>query len=379
MSEALDTQADIRIESRPLDDLPDLARQWQALEVDAKASFFQSWGWIGTWLAEVASDLNPLVLRVYADQTIIGLGILVPAELHRHHVINALTLFLNEYPLDGRNMVLEYNGLLVRCGHEVIVYRAAVQHLLAHYPARDEFHFGALAGADAYEPLQVAVADTARLLTNEVSSAWQVDLAGLPPGLEGCLAHLSKNRRSQVRRAVQLYQQDSPLILDEAADAGQAQAFLDGLKVLHTQRRQARGQRGAFANPRWEAFHRALIRDRFASGEIQLLCVRNASHVIGYLYNFLWRGRVYVQQTGFAMSADKRLQPGYVVHILAMQHNREQGMDVYDLMHGNELYKSILCNRSEPLYWVVLQRGRTRFLLERLAGAVVRRCRSLLR
>ena len=97
--------------------------------------------------------------------------------------------------------------------------------------------------------------------------------------------------------------------------------------------------------------------------------------VIGYAYNFIWRKRVYVLQTGFSASTDKRLMPGYVVHVMAIAHNRDKGMSVYDLMHGDSLYKQILCSRQEKLQWIVVQRKRLKFCLEDLVVKVVRALR----
>ena len=183
---------------------------------------------------------------------------------------------------------------------------------------------------------------------------------------------MSKNRRSQLRRAFRAYEEQGPLQLDEAGNKEEALDFFDGLKVLHSARWQAKGAQGSFSNPLWENFHRALIRSRCVKGEIQLIRVSNPNGAIGYLYNFIWRKRVYVLQTGFEISEDKRLMPGYVVHSMAITYNKQKGMKVYDLMHGDSLYKRILCNRNEPLYWLVLQRKRLKFSLEDCAVNVAR-------
>jgi CelD/BcsL family acetyltransferase involved in cellulose biosynthesis len=64
--------------------------------------------------------------------------------------------------------------------------------------------------------------------------------------------------------------------------------------------------------------------------------------------------------------------PGYVTHALAIVRNKQKGMHVYDLMHGDALYKRMLCNRTETLHWLVLQRRRLKFRLEDLAVKAVR-------
>lgn len=365
-----------RTESCILKHPEELAQAWLDLQERADCSYFLSWGWIGTWLQLIAVALNPVVVRVWHGDQLVGLAVFVPQDIRRRLVFRVSALFLNEYPFDHKNMVIEYNGLLAARGHGAGVYAETVRHLLREYKQHDEFHFGAIAEGSELDNLVQATGSDAVFLINEESTAWQVDLDALDAGMDAFLATLSKNRRTQLRRSVRRYEEQGPLSLVEAQDLEQALVFFDGLKVLHTERRQLRGEGGAFANSLWEQFHRTLIKDRFSAGEIQMIQVNNPAMTIGYLYNFIWRKRVYVLQTGFIPAEDKRDLPGYVVHALAIAYNSDKGMAVYDLMHGDSLYKRILCNRSRKLVWSVVQRQRLKFSLERLAVGVVRRCRQ---
>jgi len=353
-----------------------IEQEWLELQNLSDCSYFQSWGWIGTWLEQLTSGLRPMVVRVRQEDRLIGLGLLLERGIRRRRVFQSNSLFLNEYPFDGRNMVIEYNGLLAERGFEDDVYRAVINQLFQTVGAYDEFHFGAITEDVAYS-LEKVAAEKLKFSINEESVAWQVDLRRLDAGIDNYLATLSSNARVQIRRALNLYKQQAPLQVLEAEDVRQAQAWFDGLKELHTAQWQARGQRGAFANPRWENFHRALIQARFDKGEVQLLKVANAGEELGYIYSHLWRKCVYMQQTGFSVPADNRLKPGYVAHTLAIQHNLDKGMHLYDFMHGDARYKRTLSNRSQRLYWAVLQRRRMKFILENLLVGTVRRCRRL--
>ena len=365
-----------RTESCLLEHPEKLRQEWLDLQDHAECSYFLSWGWIGTWLQQIALAFSPVVVRVWCGEHLVGLAVFVPRDIKRRIAFHASALFLNEYPFDRNNMVIEYNGLLVARGHESAVYTETVRHLVHEYKQHDEFHFGAIAEGPDLDNLTQATGTHIGLLINEESTAWQVGLDSLGPGIDAFLSTLSKNRRTQLRRSMRLYEEQGTLGLVEAHDIGQALEFFNGLKVLHTERRQSKGEGGAFANPLWEQFHRTLIEERFSAGEIQLIKVSNPVMTIGYLYNFIWRNHVYVLQTGFRVGDDKRDLPGYVVHAMAIEHNRGKGMTVYDLMHGDSLYKEILCNRSRDLHWVVLQRRRFKFSLERLVVGVVRRCRQ---
>ena len=69
--------------------------------------------------------------------------------------------------------------------------------------------------------------------------------------------------------------------------------------------------------------------------------------------------------------------PGYVTHALAIDYNKSKGMQVYDLLHGDSLYKKLLCNQEQELYWLVIQRKRIRFLLEDIARILIRKLRAM--
>jgi len=368
---------DYRVESHVVDRPEDLEQEWVDLQQRANCSYFQSWGWIGTWLMQIAINHKPVVIKVWSEKRLIGLGLFVPAEIKRHIVVHSKAMFLNEYPFEDRNMVIEYNGLLAEVGCEHGVYTETVKYLFELSNPYDEFYFGAIEDGPAIDLLRNPDGLYSNTIINEESLSWQVDLARIETGIDGYLASLSKNRHAQIRRSLRLYEEQGSLSLCQATNIQQALDFFDGLQVLHTERMQSIYKRGSFANLQRVKFFKSLILSRFEQGEIQLLKVDNAGSAIGYLYNFIWRKRVYVLHNGFKITGDKRLMPGYVVHALAVNYNKEKGMAIYDLMHGDSLYKRILCNQSQKLFWVVLQRHRFKFSVEKVIMGLVRRARAL--
>jgi len=182
----------------------EIRTEWLDLQARSDASWFQSWGWIGTWLEQVASDLHPMLVRVLLDDRLIGLGLLLERGIRRRRVFHSHSLFLNEFPFDGRNMVIEYNGLLAERGFEDDVYRGVVDYLLQVDRAYDEFHFGAITDAAAHR-LERAAGGELKFRINEESVARQADLRGLEAGIDSYLATLSRNARGQIRRALRLY------------------------------------------------------------------------------------------------------------------------------------------------------------------------------
>lgn len=366
-----------RTESSIIKHANDIKGPWLDLQTRADYSYFQSWGWIETWLNQIAIDLQPVAVKVWFDESLVGIGLFVSRDIKRRYIFHSRAMFLNEYPFDGRNMVIEYNGLLAAKEHENAVYRETIDYLLREYREFDEFCFGAITENSDQFNLEMPIDEDVNCIVNEESTSWYVDLTSFLPGIDSYLASLSRNRRGQIRCSIRLYEQGGCLQVDEADKVEQALLYLDRLKALHSNYWQSRGKSGSFANPVWESFHRTLISRRFGAGEVQLLKISNNYGEIGYIYNVVLDKHVYVIQTGFNRTHDKRLMPGYVAHTLAIAHNRSKGMHDYDLMHGDTLYKRILCNRSRKLLWIVIQRKRLKFTAEKFAVGLVRRVRKL--
>ena len=127
-----------QIESCEINNSNEIANDWQALQQRSSCSYFQSWSWIEVWLDLVVSDLHPIVLRVWSDEKLVGMGVFVSRDIKRRKIFHAKAMYLNEYPFDGRNMVTEFNGLLIEKGieqgreqsHANIVYRETINYLL---------------------------------------------------------------------------------------------------------------------------------------------------------------------------------------------------------------------------------------------------------
>ena len=362
-----------RVESCAVKNPEDIKKEWSDLQKRADCSYFLSWGWIGTWLETIAGDLDPVLVKIWFGNELVGLGLFVSKQFKRRWVIHSNAMFLNEYPFDGRNMIIEYNGLLADKNHRQSVYTEVSKYLLKTCKNSDEFFFGGISESEDFKLLhESSKGSNGDLKVLEKSPAWLVELDAFEQGISAFLDTLSKNRRMQIRRSINVYEEDSPLKLEVADNTEEALMFFDGLKELHTARWKSKGGEGCFKNPLWENFHRTLIRSRFDKGEVQLLRVNGSSGTIGYLYNFIWGKRVYVLQTGFKLTDEKQLMPGYVVHVLAIVYNKQKGMEAYDLMHGDSLYKRIICNQSRNLYWVVLQRHRLKYVFEEWAINTVR-------
>jgi CelD/BcsL family acetyltransferase involved in cellulose biosynthesis len=209
---------------------------------------------------------------------------------------------------------------------------------------------------------------------NRFGPAPYVDLARLRATGRDFLDGRSANTRQQLRRSDRAYAVDGPLTVTRAETLDQAMADLDALIPLHQATWTARGKAGAFANPFFTRFHRALIARALPLGQVDLLRVSAGNRLIGVLYNFRYRGHALAYQSGFAYEAgDHRRKPGLTSHHQAIRLSLAACLDRYDFLSGADRYKLSLSDGATPIYWA--EDGWTPRLLGRWAHTLLSRCR----
>ena len=374
MPRAAGGKADERlsVEVVPLPPVADLEPEWRELESRSCGSYLTGWSWIGCWIGMLGGAVALRLVRARSGERTVALGILGESRSVRHRVIYSRSLRLHA---TGRPefdiLAIECNGFVVERGREEAVSARILAHLLEHERGWDELVLDGLWG----RPQWVLEGHRTRTQLAAFGNHW-VDLEAVRKRGE-YLPLLGAKTRANIRRSIKEYEQFGPLSLRCAADAGEARAFLDGLRELHQRYWTARGEPGAFANPFFDRFHARLVGDAFARGEIQLVAVTAGEKLLGYIYNFVHQGRIYNYQLGLDYElCEKHNRPGLVAHAYAVEFNARLGHAVYDFMMGETEYKQALGTDRSEMSWVVVQRDRLRFRAEALARRVRDRLRQ---
>ena len=364
--------AEIVVSVAPLSDRGDLAADWQDLEARADTTFFHSWQWVDCWLSTI--DDQPQLLTARQGDAIVGLALLVTAT-RRFGLLTSTELFVNETGDPQKDIItIEYNGILADRDVAAEVTRACLEAFNDRAsPVRRSVHWDELCirGVPAsYRDLARELGYRVRLLAHDPSGA--VDLAAVRRSGKAYLEHLSANTRYQIRRAMRLYEARGELEMTRAASVEQALAFLDELSVLHQRYWTGRGEPGAFAYPFFVRFHRALIARCLPTGTVEVARISAGGAPIGYLYNFIYRGRVYYYLSGFAYERDPKLKPGMVSHYLCIDSHVAGGADVYDFMAGENRYKTSLGSPGADMLAIVLERPTLKVRLKDVLRALKR-------
>jgi CelD/BcsL family acetyltransferase involved in cellulose biosynthesis len=338
-----------------------LEEKWLSLESRSDCSYFVSWSWIGCWLDSLPQYIEPSLIEVSDGTKIVALGLLVQRAYRRRFVLPVAGAFLNTTGVAALDAVtIEYNDLLVDRSSGDTLRHQVVQSLLAPGSGIEEFSAdGMLASAEwaRFAPAGFSVSEREEICRS-------VDLRAVRTRGD-FLALLSANTRSNVRRSHKEFAKLGKIKIEAASDLDMARSMYSTLQQLHGEYWSSRGQKGVFSNSFLREFHRQLIEARFAFGEIQLISIAVGSHIVGVLYNFVYRGRVYSYQSGFDYHyAGKQNRPGLVAHSLAIELNAQLGNDVYDFMAGDSQYKRSLSTHEASMRWVKFQKSCAKFRIE---------------
>lgn len=369
------TPTDIRIALHPLPPMPELARAWTELEGRSDSSFFLSWTWIGSWLAQMPDGIQPQLLAASRGAELVGLAVFCPRRRRRFGVLPSRCWMLHETgDRSYDRLFMEYNGVLADRRVADKVTDAILHWLGERLTGSDELVLGGLTLAAERAARRVAARTGHTLQLRIADSAQWVDLGTVRAAGGDFRGGLGRNTRSAVNRSERLYRARGGLEHRVATSLDEALEYFAGLEVLHQAGWQARGQAGAFANAAFRPFHERLIAEGMPRGMVRLSRISAGGQPIGYLYNFVHRNRVLNYQGGFAFEADNRLKPGLLSHVLAIEDALARGEDCYDFMSTPAGHKPLLSNAEQPMNWLTL--GPDRF--SRRMEAHCRRARGVM-
>ncbi|HYH21773.1 MAG TPA: GNAT family N-acetyltransferase [Azospirillum sp.] len=347
----------IDVDLVPLPPIDALERTWTDLERRADGSFFLSWLWVGNWLRHLPPGTRAHLLTARRGGRVVGLAVLCRRARWRFGLLPQRHWLLHE--TGDRvfdRLFVEYNGVLADGTCAEAVADACFAWLASRVARHDELVLGGLDAANERAVRRAAAAGGYALDVRTADCAQWVDLDLVRRQGGDYLATLGRSTRSAVKRTLRLYADRGPLEYRVASTVEEALADFDALEVLHQARWKARGESGAFDNPAFRPFHERLIRTGVPDGSVRLCRITAAGEPIGFLYNFVSRGRVLNYQGGFAFESDNRLKPGLVSHVLAIEDSLARGERCYDFMSTAAGHKPLLSNAEQPMNWFALGR-----------------------
>ena len=359
------------VDKRSVNEIEDT---WEKVSTEYDTSYFLSWGWIHTWLQELPDHCKVyFVQKCQNGKTVIasfvGIKKITRSRFFKIHQLCLNVSGNSEYD----NLWIEYNGFVCKkglCEHDLMEILKAIPLTW------DEVYLPGL-DLSAFPGNRLpSLSSPFRYVEDDSTVSPYIDLKKVRQAGGDYLSLLSGNTRSQIRRSFRVLDEIGSIELEVPDRLEHAFEIYREMVDLHQATWKARGQAGAFSSQLFCRFHEKLIRNRFDKGEIQLLRIHAGGNTIGCLYSFVWQGRIYFYQCGFSYGFGKKVQPGLVSHVMAVQYNAQQGHNAYDFLAGDDRYKISLATDYNKMVWGRIQRLSWKLKLEEKLRSLFERFRG---
>lgn len=362
------------------DDLDRIAPVWKALlEASAQPELMQDFRWLRSWWRHYGGGRALAVGTFYDGETLVAIAPCCRRVFRYRLGIRFERLdLLGAGEGEADSVCSEYLGLIVREGYEERAAGAfAAEVIKGGFGPWDECVLEMMHGKS---PIVEAIARWfgEHGLTPELSTTMEAPYVALPSNWASFERTLGKKRRQAVKYAIRdfaVWAGERGYTLRRASDGQSLQEGFRILLDLHEERWRGDGKAGAFASPRFRAFHEEVAPQFLATGQLDLSWVTVGDEPVAAHYSFTADGRNYFYQSGRKMDVPKAIRPGIVMMRLAVEDAMNRGMREFDLLGGKSQYKMLFARATRPLVRLRVARPRLREYLRRTLA----RCRELAR
>ena len=319
-----------------------LRQEWdELLQSSDSDGLFLTWEWLYTWWKHLAGDRRLSILAVRCEGE---LAALAPCGLRPPSLFHWRPLPVLEF-LGSGSVGSDYLDIIVRRGREPEARQALASHLAGErlMIGWTQLKRGASPAAGVASALGENGWGIAETGTNICPF---IPLAG--KSWESYLATLSAEHRYNFHRKWKRLNRDYTVQFDQVRSPAQCRESIDLVIAQHNLRWRDRGGSDAFHTPDLVEFHREFSQVALERGWLRLYVLRLDGKPAACLYGFLYRRTFYFYQSGFDATYDKH-SAGLVTMGLAIKSAIEEGAEEYDLLHGNEAYKSHWSRDSREL------------------------------
>jgi CelD/BcsL family acetyltransferase involved in cellulose biosynthesis len=313
-----------------------LRAEWtELLAASSAESPFLTWEWLNAWWVHLKGSRRLAILEVRDGSRLMAL---VPLAESR----GRLPFFWRSEFLGTGFAGSDYLDAIVRRGHEADVLRTLADYVRSQSMALHLDHL----------PPNALLA---RLTTPLTECGWAVRQVshGACPFIrlaghtwDSFLATVGPAHRATTRRRLRSLEKTFRMRFEPVTDDQARQQALARLFAFHEDRWGDRGT--AFQTEPLRAFHRDVTARAQKAGWLRLFALHLNEDLVAVMYGFSFHGRFYFYQHGY----DARFQHhgvGRAILDLSIRAAIDEGLGEFDLLYGNESYKSAWTEEKRPL------------------------------
>ena len=322
--------------------LADLKHEWNdLLQSTGSNCLFLTWEWLSTWWKHLSANRQLSIMAVRLGGELIALAPLClrPRSFSCRRPFSVLEF------LGNGNVGSDYLDFIVHKNYEAQALPALASHLSA-----ERFVFN-------WTQLKRNCCLAAGIASKLSEKGWTVSetstntcpfIPTAGKSWESYLATLGAEHRYNFNRKWKRLNRDYTAQFEEVRTGEQCRESIDLVMKLHNMRWSQRGGSEAFHTPGLIAFHREFSQIALERGWLRLYVLRLDGKPAAALYGFLYGRTFYFYQSGLDPAYAKH-SVGLVTMGLAIKSAMEEGAEEYDLLHGNEDYKSHWSRDSREL------------------------------
>lgn len=181
-------------------------------------------------------------------------------------------------------------------------------------------------------------------------------VVSLPQSWEEYLASLDRKDRHELRRKMR--RAEATENLDWWVVDGRSHGFDAAVDDFLRLMAESTPEKAAFLTPPMRAFFRDLAHAARDAGWLQLSFLALEGRRLAAYFNFIYRNRVLVYNSGLAQDAPPALAAGIVLTGFLIRQAIEEGREAYDFLRGSEPYKYRFGGKDVPVYRIWVSRRR---------------------
>ena len=345
----------ISIERANVEEVFDSSREdWKQLFAGVNCSPFLSWEWLSTWYKCFGANSDPIVLKAYRQNQLIGLLPLYSQEK------KILGLKLKRLGFIGETHGADYLDLIAKPEDKSEVLSAIFDFLKKEQcfdlicfdnMASDSPSIGFL--RDFSKRMTKGVLRYSAL-TTEVCP--QIDLSG---GWEAVLKQ--SKRASNFKRRLKQLQKMPGFEFRSITAPDEAEEAFERFYRLHEQRWSGNGGSELSGHPRLASFHRDLVPKLAQAGLLRFDELWVDGECRSSVYGLEKGNTFYYFNSGYDLEWSN-LSVGLVLIGLSVKNSIERGNSLYDFLRGDETYKFDWANQKSELVNLNLSRRKASVL-----------------
>ncbi len=322
-----------------------LAEEWDTL-IDPNRSdyFFMTLDWQRTWWEHLSrGELSVVTVR---DDTgkLVGIGPWFIEEVDGAQAVRTI----------GCTEVADYLDTILLPGEEEAALRGLMDFMLSPgAPKWDAFILCNILESSPILSLMPGLAEEYGL-SAEVEFEDVCPIVNLPDDYEAYLEELDKKQRHELRRKRRRAEAYDGLEWYVVGDEHDLQAEIETFLDLMA---RSTPEKASFLEiPGHAEFFRAIGPVTYQNGNLELIFLSVAGTPVAAMWQFVYRDRVLLYNSGLDAGQYGALSPGIVLLTYSVEHAIQEGYKIYDFLQGDETYKMRMGGQATSVHNLIIRR-----------------------